>query len=108
MDNKELNHEDALRKLRLLISQVRDPELQLRFNDWINDSLHVLHVEYTTSSLEENRLTPEYIEHYTKRLLLNKLMDEASTVAKKHEETFYGAPPVKIRSISMTILGRKK
>lgn len=107
MNTKELNYEEAISKLRTLIIQIPDPYLVMKFNDWINDNLHKVAVNYTTSREMEEKTPDGFLEHHINRTLVEKLMNEASTIAFDRTNEYLGYPYGKTRELSMVILGRK-
>lgn len=106
--NEMLNYEEALLALRSIISQVRDPYIVNQFNEWINNNLYKIEVNYTaTKELVQN--APEgYFEYHSNKVLIEKLMNKASTIAVNKDTEYFGYPYMTIKELSMMVVGRKK
>lgn len=105
--SEKLNYNEALRALHLIIADVRDPYLQNRFNDWVNENLHKVSVTHSSSKEAELMASSEFAEYYIKATLRQKLMHEASTIAVDRVEEYAGYPRAKVRELSMVIVGKK-
>lgn len=106
MKNKQLDHEKALEHLHTLISQVHEPYLKHEFNEWVNSNLYKVEVQYVYNPKDKN-IDPEFYEYHTNEILLKKLMAEASTTAKEKDPEYFTYPPMRVKMLSMMILGKK-
>lgn len=105
--NKNLDHESAMRELGFLISYIKDPYLQQRFNAWVNDNLHKVEARYFSTEQSEKYAPEGFAEHYAKEVLQRKLLDEASTVATVTKDQYAGYPNSTVRTLSMMFVGKK-